>query len=379
MPMARKNIERNIAYDDIREKYYVTLDHGRNECNKRIKQTQTFYTLKEARKCLREFEYEKDRGNIVAPARETVESYVKYWIDDVKGISCRPTTLYGYRNIANKHMIPYLGQVEIQKLTAQHINKYSAHLKRDKHLDNNSIKKHQDMLKSMLRTAAAEKVIVYNFMQDMELFKYKYKEVEVYNSDQVKQLFKCLEDHPLELGVKLGVYLGLRRGEVSGLKWTYINFEEKSVYIKESRTQAGKEVYAGETKTQSSKRKLELCDELIDLLKKTKQEQEKNKALLGNEYFKSDYIICKKNGELYKPNYLSNEFKKFLERNGLPHIKYHALRHTCATIANEMGITLFDIASMLGHSSIAITSKIYTHQLDKTNSKAVVAVAKAFN
>lgn len=376
--MARKVVERNIAYDDVKLKYYVTLDYGKNEYNKRIKKTKTFEKIADARKCLRNFEVEKDNQNIILPKKETVESYFRYWLNDIKSVSCKPATLYGYSNIIDNHIIPFIGKVELQKLTAKHINGYCAHLKKDKKLDNNTIKKHQDLLKSMLKTATNEKIIHENFMENMELIKNKHREVAVYNQEQVQQLFKLIKGHPLELGVKLALYLGLRRGEINGLKWKNVHLQEKYIYIVDTRTQAGKNEYRGDTKTDMSKRTLELSSELVELLKRTKEKQEEDKRLFGKSYYDTDYVFRKPNGKLYRVNYLSATFKIFLDKNSLPRIKFHALRHTCATMANKMGITLYDIASMLGHSSPSITSKIYTHQLDKTNSKATMAVADAY-
>ena len=154
--MSRKAVERNIAFDDIKKKYYVTLDYGKDEFNNRVKKTKTFDKLIDARKCLTTFEANKFKNNLVLPRKDTNESYAKYWLNDVKAISCKQTTLYAYANIINNHIIPILGKIELQKLTVQHLNKYFAKLKRDKGLDNNTLKKHQDLIKSMLQMAVAE-------------------------------------------------------------------------------------------------------------------------------------------------------------------------------------------------------------------------------
>ncbi len=112
--MARRAIERNIAFDETRQAYYVTLDYGKDEFEKRMKVVKKFETVKEARQCLIEFEYNKKRGSLAAPCKDTVESYITYWLDNIKELKCRKTTLYGYRNIVQNHIIPYLGDIEVQ-------------------------------------------------------------------------------------------------------------------------------------------------------------------------------------------------------------------------------------------------------------------------
>lgn len=375
--MARKTIERNIAFDEVRQKYYVTLDYGKDDLGKRQKVVKTFGTLKDARVALVEFQYNKTRGNIAAPKKETVGEYITYWLNDVKALECRNTTLYGYKNIVEKHIIPYLGNVEVQNLSAQHINRYSSYLSTKKGLSNNTIKKHQDLLKSMLYTAKAEKLIINNFMEDMKLIVSEQKVVEVYRLNQVEKLFVELKGYPIELGVKLELYLGLRRGEINGLKWENVDIENHVIYIRETRTAAGAGVCIGKPKTKKSVRNLCYEGELIGMLEYAKQKYDECKKKYGNTYNPDGNVICKGNGELYHVNYFSNEFKRFLEGHGLQHIKFHGLRHTCATIANSAGMTIFDIAHMLGHSSPNTTAKIYVHHLDDENSKVVNAVANA--
>ena len=375
--MARKTIERNIAFDEVRQKYYVTLNYGKDDLGKRQKVVKTFATLKEARASLVEFEYNKTRGSVAIPKQDTVGEYITYWLNDVKALECRSTTFYGYKNIVENHIVPYLGNVKMQKLSAQHINRYSSYLSKQKGLSNNTIKKHQDLLKSMLYTAKAEKLIINNFMEDMKLIESEQKVVEVYRLDQVEKLFAELKGHPIELGVKLALYLGLRRGEINGLKWENVDIENHVIYIRETRTAAGSEVCIGKPKTKKLVRTLCYEGELIGMLEYAKQKYDEYKKKYGNTYNPDGNVVCKANGELYHVNYFSNEFKRFLERRGLQHIKFHGLRHTCATIANNAGMTIFDIAHMLGHSSPNTTAKIYVHHLDDKNSKVVNAVANA--
>lgn len=371
--MARKTVEKNIAYDDKKKLYYVTLNYGMNENNKRIKETKTFKQLVDARKCLKLFEAEKIKGTVVMRRRDSLEEYIKYWIKR-GSINWKKTTLYGYKNILFNHMIPYLGQIELQKLNARNVNDYVMYLKEEKHLSNNTIRKHQDLLKDILGDALKEEKVFKNIMLQVELVKVEKVKRSVYNIEKVVELLEKVEGHPLEVPVKLAIYLGLRREEINGLKWENVDFKKKIIYITSVRTQAGKEEYESTTKTETSDRRLSMTKSVFNLLNNVKEKQELNKQLLGKEYKDGDYVFCKEDGSLYRANYCSNEFKRFLEKNDLPHIRFHDLRHSFASLANEANVTLYNASKLLGHSSPQTTSDIYMHLFDDTNKGDLEAI-----
>lgn len=121
--MARKTIEKNIAYDDERELYYVTLDYGKDIHGKRIKKVETFRKKSEAKKCLIQFQHEKINGSQMIPIDLTVEEWLKYWMDSVVKLQREKSTISGYENILKK-IIPELGNIKLQKLTKIQIQNF---------------------------------------------------------------------------------------------------------------------------------------------------------------------------------------------------------------------------------------------------------------
>lgn len=390
--MARLKVDgyKNIAYDDVKKRYYVTMDYGKDSTGKRIKKSPSFKKLKEAVKALQEFEARKLREELVIPNEQTLRDYLIYWLDVVKKPHIQQTTYYGYEKIINNHLIPHLGDIAIQKLTVKDMNYYFANMAEETDLSKSTLKKHYDLLKSVLTTAVKEEIIRKNIMSNVQSIKPDKKEVEIYTIEQLQQLFACLKGHPLELPVKIAAFLGLRRGEINGLRWENCDLDKREIYIVETRTQAGKEVYSKGTKNDSSQRRLSIPDEIYELLVKERKQQEQNRIIFGESYGKvsvhkdgnsenGDEIFVKADGTLYRPNYLSNEFKKFLAKNKLKPIKFHALRHTCASIANAEGASLFDISKLLGHRDTRTTASIYTHTFDKGNANTVEKVAKGIS
>jgi len=374
--MARKTIEKNIAFDDEKNLYYVTMDYGKDSTGKRIKITKTFAKKQDARKALKEFEANKTKGTLVFPSALTVENWLNYWIDDIKALKCEETTLYGYRNIINNHLIPAIGKYKLQQLNPVILNKYFKS-KKEEGLSNNTLRKHYDLLKDALKHAVNEEKILKNPLDKVEPIKTQRKEMNFYNIEQLKTLFKVVENDRMEIVVKLAGMLGLRREEIVGLKWDNIDFNNKLITIAEARTQAGKNIISKGTKNRSSHRTLYVPDEIVRLLAVIKQKQEEQKALLGEAYKDEGYVIAWENGEPYRPNYLSDLFKKIIDDNKLPPLRLHGLRHTFASIANELGINLYDISKALGHSQVGTTSQVYTHMFDKIHKKAISKIADA--
>ena len=189
-----------------------------------------------------------------------------------------------------------------------------------------------------------------------------------YSQEELEKLFECVKETNLELGVILAAFYGLRREEVCGLKWNAVDFDRKTITIKSVVTEAmvdGKQklIQKNTPKTKSSLRTLPLVAPVETLLRNLKQAQEINRKLCGKSYNREflEYVYVDQIGNLMKPGYLSQRFPKVLESNGLRRIRFHDLRHSCATLLYHNGVPLKDIQMWLGHSDISTTSNIYTH------------------
>jgi integrase len=159
----------------------------------------------------------------------------------------------------------------------------------------------------------------------------------------------------------LTVLFGLRRSEVLGLKWDSVNFELGLITIKHTVVRY-EEVYEKDTtKTTSSYRSYPLSEDVKQILISIKDKENEKRKLFGKEYIENDYIFKWDNGKPYAPDYITSKFAKLLKSNNLPHIRFHDLRHSCATLMRHEGVKLEDIQKWLGHSQISTTEKIYAH------------------
>jgi len=189
-----------------------------------------------------------------------------------------------------------------------------------------------------------------------------------YDTDELNRLFEVARGTKIELGVLLGAFYGLRRSEIIGLKWDAIDFKQNSITIKRTVVSCnvdGKhiEVESEKTKNKSSMRTLPLVPEFRERLLTLWQEQEENRKLCGRSYTKKheDYIYVNELGERIKPGYITWFFPQLLERNELRRIRFHDLRHSCASLLLAAGVPMKQIQEWLGHSNISTTADIYAH------------------
>lgn len=375
--MARKKVETNISFDEMRQKYYVCMDYGLDETGKRVKKYKTYPTLAQARRGLRDFQTEQDTHQTVAPRSMTLDQWLEYWMEEVIQPNRAATTIYGYRKIIDNHLSDALGSVPIQKLTPQHLQQYYSMLMRDKGLSANTVRRHHDLLSCALHMALRQDIILRCPTERVEPPRVIPHEARFYTPAELKRLFGLVEGHWLELIVKLAGSLGLRREEICGLRWSSVDFELRKLHIKEARTAAGAEIVQKETKNRSSNRILHMSDDLYRLLRRERARQAERKLALGDAWPDTGMVAVDAKGNPYSPNAVSLAFTRFIQAHHLPKITLHGLRHTFATVASAQGAPLFDIGKALGHSTPATTGKIYTHLLDQNHTATLDRVANA--
>ena len=380
--MARKAVERNIAYDDQRKLYYVSMELGRDENGKRIKQYRTFPTLAAARNGLRDFhaglERERELERKLAPAQELdLSHWLEYWMDSIVRPNRAETTVYAYQKIIDNHIDPALGTVPLKRLTPKMVQEYYTETQRANGLSSNTMRRHHDLLSSALRSAVRQEMIPVSPMNRVEPPRVRTTESYFYNNQELKLLYQKIEGNILELAVKLAGSLGMRREEICGLKWENVDLQRHLVLIREARTAYGATIVQKETKNRSSVRTLYLPDEVYLLLEQEQARQQQERCLQSPTYNPTDHVILDAKGVPYSPNALSLAFTRFVKKNDLPRLTFHGLRHTFATIASCQGASLFDIGKALGHSTPATTGRIYTHLVDRTHEELVQRVSDA--
>ena len=294
------------------------------------------------------------------------------WLEMMRS-RIEPTTFASYNSVINKSIIPYFKEkaytLKEMEENPKYIQDYYQHGLNSGLSPNTVIRRHANVRKA-LQHAFQLDLIKSNPADKIERPKQEKFNASYYTEEELIKLFEVSKGDPMELAIILAGFYGLRRSEVLGLKWDAIDFKAKKISIHYTVTETNIGDGRGNivlerkgTKTKSSMRILHLVKPVEDLLINMKKEQAENRRLCGSSYNEKyiEFINVNKMGDRLKPGYLTQHFSILLKNNGLRKIRFHDLRHTCASLLYKKGRGLKEIQEWLGHSDISTTSDIYTH------------------
>lgn len=252
-------------------------------------------------------------------------------------------------------------------------------------LSANSVIHHHAIIRKALDYAYKMDIIPNNPADKVQRPKKEQYIGSFYNENELNELFEKSKDDPLNLMIRMASYYGLRRSEVLGLKWDAFDFDNKTITIKHTvtigRIDGKRQIYSKDrTKNKSSYRTLPLIDDIADRLLEFKGQQEYFKKAFGKSYYNKDkeYVFVKPDGKLTRPDYVSEHFKNLLKNLGLRHIRFHDLRHSCASLLLAKGIPMKAIQEWLGHSNFSTTANIYAHLDSNSKHLSAQAITSAF-
>ncbi len=378
--MARKRVSKNIYYDASKKLYYVKCYHGKNELGKYVTTYITTKSKKDAEKKLTAFLHGKNTGTIASPSEHTVETWLEYWMTHVIEPNAQETTVYGYRQMMKNHIIPALGKVKLQKLTADQLQQYYT-MKLEK-LSPNTVLKHHNLMQTAFLMAEKQDIISRTPTNRVTPPRAIESEISFLTAEQLQALIEAAyeiqnDKHALLLTIVLAAYTGMRREEILGLTWKDVDFSKNIITVRKARTSAGSKIVDKRTKTSSSNRVIHMSDRVKLELIKVKMNLQTNKESdsPSKRFNPSGYIIVNDKGVPCRPNYISSVFRKLADKCGLHEITLHGLRHTFATLANDQGHTMYTISKAMGHSRPDITARIYTHPFDKANQELIESIS----
>ena len=300
------------------------------------------------------------------------QDYMVKWLKSTRS-TIAATTYISYDDMVKTRITTWFAAhpVLVRELTAEDINSFYDSILADNCTPNTVIHYHA-IIRKALQNAVRRDVIPKNPADQANKPKKNVFLGSFYSEEEMMTLFDVSEGDPLEVPIRIAAYYGLRRSEVLGLKWDAINFDKKTVSIRHKVVELevdGKFVPVGADmlKTKSSFRTLPLIPAIEQLLLQEKEKQEMYRKLFKKSYCMDylDYICVDQLGRLLRPNYVTEHFGWLLEKYGLRKIRFHDLRHSCASLLLQNGISMKQIQIWLGHSTFSTTADIYAH-LDYT-------------
>ena len=317
-----------------------------------------------------EFEPPKEVGDLSSDM--LFADYLLKWLEIAKG-RLAVATYSSYAAIIKKPVGPYFRQrnLTLRELEARHLQMFYSEMIRK--VKPNTVIHYHAIIHSALKYAVKTDMLVQNVADKVDRPRKNSFQPTFLDAEQMQKLFEIVKGTRLELPVLVAAFYGLRLGEVLGLKWDAIDFNRGTLTIKRTVTEATidgtmKIIEQDSAKTKSSLRTFPLVGSFRDYFQKVKEAQELNKKVCGNcyNYEYDGYVFVDELGDLMRPEYLTSYFPQYIQKHGCKRMRFHDLRHSCASLLLANGVPLKQIQEWLGHSDFSTTANIYAH-LDYTS------------
>mgnify|MGYP001140431076 FL=1 len=356
---------------------------GRNpETGKAIYKNVLAKTQKECKEKLAQAIEKNGMIDVSRSGKYTVAEWVRLWFETYSKPSIREQTAYYYSNYIEKHIVPGIGDIRLDKLTTIQIQQFYNKLKtsgriqryehielKDRGLSNRFIHGIHGVLRSALDQAVKEKLITDNPAEGCKLPKIEKKEMKVLLPEQIGAYLQEANRRGLLPAYYLELTSGLRRGELLALLWTDLDVENMTISVTKQVNRVNGQLKVSQPKTSNSVRTIPIPKQAVDLLI---QEHEKHPD--------SPYMFpSPKTGTMYDPDSFRHTHEKILAAAGIEHIRFHDLRHTFATLSLQHGVDVKTLSNTLGHYSAGFTLDTYTHATQRMKREAAETIGSVID
>lgn len=285
------------------------------------------------------------------------------------------------RRVEELRKYPLFKDKKLIDIKAQDLISYYNY-KRSQGCKDSTIKKVANIIHPALRNAYQLDILSKEITQQVPNFRESKPPIRYFDKQEMEKFLQCIKGHKNELAFKLACYYGFRRSEIIGLKWDAIDFNRKTITIKHKVTICRRKIWCEDKlKTESSFRTLPLIPEIEKDLILKKEQIKLNKQYYGSKYDNTykDYIIVDELGKIMYPDNLTHQFHLVCRKYNLKDIRFHDLRHSCASLLLSTGIHMKQIQEWLGHADFSTTANIYSHLDFSSKIESAQNIANALN
>lgn len=369
--------------------YQIRVFRGRDASGKRLKDYMMTWrpapgmTMRQIEKELARqatlFEENCKLGNVSAE-KPTFEKYANYVLDLKERNGLKVTTAERYRDMLRR-INAEIGPLKLQDIRPDHLNRLYAKLagpgqnqRTGAGLSQKTIIEHHRVISSIFSQAVKEQLVPSNIAQRATPPKNPKKEMDAFEVEEMQAILEALESEPLKWQVMthLLIATGARRGEIMGLRWENVDWENHRLYLCENRVYTPKSGAISTTLKTGENRYVSISPAVLDLLKRWQAEQAEFYQFLG--IIPSDYVLTAEDGQPMHPDSPTDWLAKFAKRHNLPPIHPHKFRHTQASLLISEGVDILTVSKRLGHTKVSTALDIYSHVLAKSDEKASKAL-----
>ena len=317
-----------------------------------------------------------------------LEAFARKWMAEYAATQLSPKTIARHKELLGR-ICPALGHIAIGKIQPHHLLEFYNQLaqpgqnkKTGGSLSEETIMHHHRLISSMLGTAVQWSILHSNPATRVKPPKIPHREIQSYDEVQSAALLSALQTEPIKYraAITLLLYAGLRRGELLGLEWRDVSWDSNVISVsRSSQYIKGAGIFTKEPKTKGSIRKLTLPPDVMALLKKFQVWQMEERLKAGDRWADAGRLFTTEDGKPMHPDSLLTWFNRFLERNNLPHVSLHGLRHTSATVLITSGVDIRTVSQRLGHQRASTTLDRYTHAVESRDKAVADKLQEVFS
>lgn len=336
----------------------------------RRQQTKAGYkTKRDAEQGLREYLALADQGQVAPPALTTLGLYLEEWLDRVEPTLAR-TASSNYRIVLRSHVLPHLGTRRLTKLEPRGVALLYRHLleqggRGGRPLSATTVRTVHRVLHKALEDAVRDGALGRNPLARVQPPKAVKRELQVWDRDQVRKFLEVAAGDRLQAAWLLALLCGLRRGELAGLRWSDVDLEQGVLRVASQRTTDAHWVVVTKEPKGTSRRSIDLGPVLAEAL-----QRHRAAAALAAHGGQLGLVFVREDGSPFHPDRLRELFQSLAKRAGVPVIRLHDARHSCATLALDAGLHPKVVQQLLGHSNWAVTMDLYSHRVGRLQREA---------
>ncbi len=316
------------------------------------------------------------QGLPVAPERQTVGQFLEHWLFESVKPTVRPSTYIRYTEHVRNHISPAIGHIKLAKLTPQHVQA----LQNDKlgeGLAPATVRYMRAVLRRALNQALKWDLVARNAAALVDAPRVVQKEIEPFTLEQARTFLDAIRGDRLEALYSVALAVGLRKGEVLGLKWSDVDLDKRTLTVRASLQRINGALVFVEPKSRQSRRTVALPQTVIDAVKLRRARRAEERLLAGSRWKDHGLVFPTTIGTPMDPRNLTRHFKRALQTAELPLRRFHDLRHSCASLLLAQDVHPRVVMEILGHSQISLTMNTYSHVIDKLQHEAAAKIDAA--
>lgn len=312
---------------------------------------------------------ELSRGRLPAGRNPTVAEFLRSWLETSVKPRLRPLTYASYKVNVEKHLVPTLGQHRLDQLTPLHVQEMMNE-RLATGLSTKSVAYIHQVLRTALGLAVRWDMVSRNVARLVDRPRIQRMQINPLTPDEARSFLAAVRGHRLEALFSVALALGLRQGEALGLRWDDIDFTAGTLRVSHQLQRIDSKLTLVPPKTEKSRRTLVMPSMIVERLREHEKRQVAEKLWAGSKWQEGGLVFANRYGGPTQARRVIDQFHQALSQAGLRRVRFHDLRHSCATLLLVQGVSPRVVMEVLGHSEIALTMNAYSHVVPELQREA---------